>query len=32
VLFSLEGGYNLEALGRNVVSTLRLCLEYWYNR
>jgi len=28
VLFSLEGGYNLEALGRNVVSTLRLCLEY----
>ncbi len=28
VLFSLEGGYNLNALGRNVVSTLRICYEY----
>ncbi len=27
VLFSLEGGYNVDALGRNVVSTLRMCLE-----
>ncbi len=27
IIFTLEGGYNIEALGRNVVSTLRICLE-----